>query len=403
MSANADDAVKGPGGYTPDDFQLGEPELVGSAHGQQDLVLVARGPGGIEAGRAAYTSYDGRWTLNHIEVAPEFRRCRVATMLALRLISLAKLQTGEPLAWTNTTPEGTALREHLMRLDATVERLAPADQVRLTLWGGQSVEGEIRGGPFPYFESHDRHSFIILSAAEAREYAKVSQIVVTRHAHEVLEERQQRKFGEWAYPEPKTREEFERVLYSLAHDINKLQAGLFSGNGFDAQSSRRARELEAQFNAVADRIELAKTKRTYILCFNASRRANGLPDARRTEFNPTRNSYDVPAAVVPKPTDFDPLPEVRAQRAPRLPEDYPDRSEIEWCLRDAERRAANRNSARERREHFAELAAKHRETLANGEFYEAKAEEYNMMMKAPELVDLPAEAVPVVVHGGMSR
>jgi hypothetical protein len=324
-------------------------------------------------------------------------------MLVLRLTSLAKLESGKPLEWTNTTPEGTALREHLTRMEATIERLAPADQVQLTLWGGQTVDGEIRGGPFPYFESHDRHMFVILSANEARDYAKVSGVVVTRLAHEVLADRERRKFGVWAYPAPETREEYESVLYSLGHDINQLQADLFGGKGFNAEKSRRARELEAQFNAIADRIELAKTKRTYILCFNAARRANGMPDARRTEFNPCRNSYDVPAAVVPKPTDFDPAPEVRAQRAPRLPEDYPDRSEIEWCLKDAEQRANNRGSSRERREHFAQLAAKHRDTLAKGEYYEAKAEEYNMMMRVPELVELPPEAVPVLVHGGVAR
>jgi hypothetical protein len=402
MSENAGEAMTGPGGYTPDDFQLGDPEMVGFAHGQKDYVLVARGPGEIEAGRVSFNEYDGSWRLNYIEVAPEFRRCRVGTMLVLRLTALAKLQTGRPLEWSSTTQEGTALRERIARMDATVDKLAPADQVRVTLWGGKTFEGEVHGGPFPYVESHDKHFFFILSANEACSYAKVSEIVVTRLAHEVLAERAKRKFGVWAYPDPETRDGYERVLYWLAHEINQLQADLFKG-GFNAQSSRRARELEAQFHAIADRIELAKTKRTYILCFNAGRRACGMPDVRRTEFNPMRNSYDVPAASVPKPTDFDPSPEVRAQRAPRLPEDYPDRAEIEWCLKDAEQRADKRSSSRERREHFTELAAKHRVTLAAGDYYEAKAEEYNMMMRVPDMIDIPAEAVPVLTHGGASR
>lgn len=376
--------------YAMSDFQFDGPELVGSSHGQKDLRILARGPGGVFAGVAEYTLFDGRFTLNHIEVAEGFRRCRVATALVSRVMSQAK-QAGEPLEWTSTTPEGTALRERIEQTDATVAALAPADQVRVELSGGDVIEGEVRDGPFMYVDSHDKHGCVILSHSSP-DYATISGITVTRKAHEVLAERQLRKFGDWAHPDPVTRDDFERVLYALAHEINQLGERVF-GEGFNVDRARRARQLEAQFHSVADRINLAKTKRNYILCFNAGRRTAGLPDKRRSEFNPLRNCYDVPAAAVPKPLDFDPLPEVRARRAPRPPEDYTDRAEIEWCLADAQRRAASRGTSRERREHFAELVARHQTTLSAGEYFEAKAEEHNQMVQVGELVELPEDAV----------
>lgn len=388
------DPIKsGRGGYGLHDFSFSESVLEEPVRGRRSFRIVAHGPGGVIAGCADYTRADDRLTLEHVEVEAEFRRCRLATALVFRVMWQAKQITGGPLQWTTpTTPEGAALRARIDGIEAMVASLCPADQVRVELSGGKVWDGEVRDGPFVYLESHDRRGLVILHHSSP-DYATVSEITVTRKAHEVLEERQKRKFGKWAHPDPVTRDDFERVLYALACEINQLRDRGFGRTGFDADSSRRARELEAQFHAVADRIDLAKTKRNYIICFNFKRRSAGLPDMRRSEFNPLRNSYDVPAAVVPKPLDFDPLPEIRARRAPRPPEDYTDRSEVEWCLADAKRRVESRKTSKEKREHFAALVARHEAALSAGDYYEAKAEEHNQMMQVGEPVELPEDVI----------
>jgi len=93
-------------------------DVTGHHHGQTDgtIYFYDRSTAGDlwpprrVAGRLNWTQYQGKIFINYIQVEPEFQRRGIGTALVKEL---QKEFPQEKLVWTNTTPEGTALRKSL--------------------------------------------------------------------------------------------------------------------------------------------------------------------------------------------------------------------------------------------------------------------------------------------------
>lgn len=126
----------------------------------------------------------------------------------------------------------------------------------------------------------------------------------------IAEERHQRKFGEpFHKTEPKTAEDFKRMLKELAVAINREKQG------------ERRWQLEAQFDELADRIGLAKTKRRFLMAEAVSEakgkkfKIDDLEPAERTRYGEYIDA------------DFHPDPTVRKDREIRrnqIAEKFPE-------------------------------------------------------------------------------
>ena len=94
------------------DIRILDPDLTGAIYGQKDLVIVAK-KGDAMVGYANLADVDdGQVHLQMVEVAEQFRRQGIGTRLVQAAEAYARGK-GKSLEWTNTTPEGTALRESM--------------------------------------------------------------------------------------------------------------------------------------------------------------------------------------------------------------------------------------------------------------------------------------------------
>jgi hypothetical protein len=277
---------------------------------------------------------------------------------------------------------------------AAIEALAPMDQVRLTLKDGTIVEGELRSaqGIFNYVETGAKETYTLSPKLSPAEVAAVKTVEVTRRAHEVFAEREAKKFGEWLVnPNPQTRDEIREALLTLGKAIKRHAEAKPAGFGEDTmRHSRRSYQLHAQFDQLADTVELAKTKRKY-LCSYAESYEAGSP-RRRSEFELLGDLDSMGRYVVPKPSDFDPDVKARRARSPRLPEDYHDLEVLRGSLRMAEEKlkGVTRRLRPEKREHFEAIAEARRREIADGLYYEAQKEK----QQAAQPIVAPAEPDP---------
>lgn len=112
-------------------------------------------------------------------------------------------------------------------------------------------------------------------------------------------------------------------------------------------------QLENQFDKVADEIELAKTKRRYVLnCALMRKRGEPLPN---------------PLDLMGSPID------ARSRSlGPAIA--YPTKAEVEASIRDATYRIAKRGVSKKTREKFERIVEKRKEQLRRGLYRESIAE-----------------------------
>ncbi|TWA81560.1 hypothetical protein FBY14_12452 [Azospirillum brasilense] len=151
----------------------------------------------------------------------------------------------------------------------------------------------------------------------------VETITLDQSAEDVMRDRYERKHGDpflsWT---PATRDEFERALYELADEVSRLRdEGDTARDARDwdreRTANRRRRQIVVQFDELAERIRLAKTKRRYVLADAGMMRHHG------QRFDPLRDCDGPLAAqnfVRPLPLDFHPDPTERQDRAARRQE-----------------------------------------------------------------------------------
>lgn len=130
-------------------------------------------------------------------------------------------------------------------------------------------------------------------------------------------------------------------------------------------------QLENQFDKVADEIELAKTKRRYVLnCALMRKRGEPLPNPLDLMGSP----IDARSVEVPKETDFDPDRKIRKTRSLGPAIAYPTKAEVEASIRDATYRIAKRGVSKKTREKFERIVEKRKEQLRRGLYRESIAE-----------------------------
>jgi len=89
-------------------------------------------------------------------------------------------------------------------------------------------------------------------------FAEVKAIEVLSNKPSAEEET--RKYGEIAYTQPRTRQEYEDTLWQLAAMVRETNKETDIDKPNYSAKILRAMQLENQFNKVADEIEMAKTK-----------------------------------------------------------------------------------------------------------------------------------------------
>ena len=134
---------------------------------------------------------------------------------------------------------------------------------------------------------------------------EIQSATVVRTRQDILSERRERKLGD---PVPgsltRTRDGYEARLQTLANVAARTDGYL------------RQKQVEAQFDEVADEIRLAKTKRNWMLAVARwSLHSNQVP----TKLDLCGGDlYSAERVQRPRPQDFDPDPKARRAR-PRLP------------------------------------------------------------------------------------
>ena len=283
-----------------------------------------------------------------------------------------------------------------------LDRLAPMDQVRVTLNDGAVIEGEVYSAQGKHLYVTDQaNELLVLSPEISQDVYRIRGIEVVRLAHLVFAEREAKKFGEWVVnANPQTREQIKEALLTLGRAIGEHSNQKPPGYGpVSMAHQRRSFQLHAQFDYLADRVELAKTKRNYIMRYTPPRGADGRfgPFTEgRTAFNPV-GIVDVLQMSVPKDTDFDPDVKVRHARSPRPALDYHTRDSIEQSLKNARDQLKGfRKPSRKKREKLEAIVAMREGELADGLYYEAilAKEQVGTAALAPASEGETAEFVP---------
>jgi len=181
--------------------------------------------------------------------------------------------------------------------------------VQVFLKVGTSFTGTLRqsaGWPWVSVEGQEPFSLAYVSPT----FAEVKAIEVISDKPSM--EEQTRKYGEIAYTQPRTRQEYRETLWKLAALVRETNKETDIDKLNYSEKCLRAMQLENQFNKVADEIDLAKTKRRYILNV-ALMHKRGEPLANPLDL--MGSPIDARAIEVPKETDFDPNQKVRRARS----------------------------------------------------------------------------------------
>ena len=185
---------------------------------------------------------------------------------------------------------------------AFLESLVARDVVRLAMKDGSAIEGSYLTQAGMHFV-HVRDGTPIGKVLGPVDPDEVASFALLKGRDEVVAEIAERRMGE---PVPgklvETRDGFQARLERLA------------AAAAAAPDFRRRLEIEAQFDDAADRIQLARTKRNWMLAEAKWRRhSNEEPD--RLEM--AGGDLTVAARFQrPRPQDFDPDPAMRRRRVP---------------------------------------------------------------------------------------
>jgi hypothetical protein len=200
-------------------------------------------------------------------------------------------------------------------------------------------------------------------------FAEVKAIEVL--SNKPFAEEETRKYGEIAYTQPRTRQEYEDTLWQLATMVRETNKETDIDKPNYSEKCLRAMQLENQFNKVADEIELAKTKRRYILN-TALMHKRGEPLVNPLDL--MGSPIDARALDVPKETDFDPNRKIRKARSLSPSIAYPTKFEVEASLRDAKFQIAKPGGIRKnKRAKFERIVEKREKQLQRGLYREAIA------------------------------
>jgi hypothetical protein len=244
--------------------------------------------------------------------------------------------------------------------------LAPESGVRVTLKDGTEFDGvmkESQGMPWISENGSVRLSFYTPEHLES-----IESIRVTRSASDAIAEKLERKYGEIAYTQPETREDYERTLKGLATQIRKAREESEGGSNVI-----RYLQLEAQFDKVADEIQLAKNKRAYIKRYPGSY-ADGIPfPTRPWKFNDAADQN----YAIPKPSDFDPDPEVRKKRSAPHPGNSETLAQLNNSIQRAESDIYSKRLSGERKARLERIIERRKEQIEKGDYYEKRLEAWN--------------------------
>jgi hypothetical protein len=245
--------------------------------------------------------------------------------------------------------------------------LAPESGVHVTLKDGTEFDGvmkESQGMPWI-----SENGSVRLSLYSLENLGSIESIKVTRSASDAISEKLERKYGEIAYTQPETREDYERTLHSLAKQIRELR----SKPGESGQHVLRQLQLEAQFEKVADEIQLAKNKRAYIKKYPGSY-AEGIPFPRRPWHN---NDAADQNYSIPKPSDFDPDPENRKKKSAPNPGNSETLAQLKDSIRRAEEDIYSKKLSGERKIRLENIIERRKEQIEKGDYYEKRLEAWN--------------------------
>lgn len=252
------------------------------------------------------------------------------------------------------------------------EDIAPTSMVRVTLADGSTIEGEMfHTAGFQWLKGGNNTVFTF-----DQPYVGIT---VLKTAMEVHEERQARKFGTPAFTQPSTRDQYEQTLWDLIHQSVELSVRAHN-LPLGAESfalSRRSDQLEAQFNLLADQIDLSKCKRRYM------QRTCQIRDKGGEMPHPIDCTEDGPLDALrfepPKASDFDPDPKTRRKRSLKPAHAYLPKRIIEESLSRA-KSTIRKNCSAARRAHMERLIKRRSRELENGLYREA----VSAMIAVPE-------------------
>jgi hypothetical protein len=240
--------------------------------------------------------------------------------------------------------------------------------VQVFLKVGTSFIGTLRqSAGWPWVSVKGQEPFSLADVSPT--FAEVEAITVVSDKPSTEEET--RKYGAIAYTQPTTRQDYEDTLWQLAEMVIETNRQTNIHRPDYSEKILRSMQLENQFHQVADQIELAKTKRRYILNVALIRKRGGpLPNPLDLMGSP----IDARAIEVPKQTDFDPNSKVRRARSLSPSIAYPTRLEVEASLRDARIQIAKRGISRNKRVRFERIVEKREKQLQKRLYREAIAE-----------------------------
>lgn len=245
----------------------------------------------------------------------------------------------------------------------TLSKIPENTKLKVLLTDGTSFEGLFRNSAgWPWLAVENREPFSL--AEHSPDLIQVKAIVVLNDAPN----NQSRKFGEIAYQQPQTRQQYEETLWSLAAEITRTNRETQIRQPNYSDKMLRAMQLENQFHALADQIALAKTKRRYIL-FCALPKQRG--DPLRNPLDLMGSPLDARVLQVPKETDFDPDPKVRKRRSLSPAIAYPTEAEVIASLSNAQYHLAKRGTSQKRRIAFKRIIALRQKQLKQNLYREA--------------------------------
>lgn len=246
--------------------------------------------------------------------------------------------------------------------------LAPQDRITMHLRGPYEDEGTVYGDTITgsYLTQAGLHFLVHAPAGAGGLDSKVLgpfdpddvlSVVVNKAAAAVIQERRDRARGApfltW---QPVDRDGFERALYEVGTEIARLRASC-DGAGSVAGARDafwRAKQLETQFDDLADQIALARTKRRFVIADAGVRlrQGRGFEPAQDCDGPLAAQQFERPLAL-----DFSPDPAVRKDRAARRAERY-DTDPVAAELDLMRRRLREQGVAARRPRHTSHLLVK---------------------------------------------
>lgn len=177
------------------------------------------------------------------------------------------------------------------------------DVLRVTFADGRAMTGSYMTMVGLHFLTIHQGAGIIDKVEGPFDLDEIVKVEVLRTREDIFAERYERKIGERVPGKyRKTRSGYEARLRQIARIIAQTE------------DNTRRRELKAQFDEVADEIQLAKTKRSWMLC-EAHHALTSNEAMRKRDLN-FGDTFSLGKIQRPREQDFDPNPKVRRARVP---------------------------------------------------------------------------------------